>query len=174
MPCEDCLLLTHSKREVTNLKEDICRLSADLQKKDYLLSSYIVMAVIQGRKIHHLVYHAVGFNTSSAILLLDPQPLWNLVGGGHLGWKEQGGTGRFSPTTPPDKSLCNAARWSPGPPRWCWQKLAWIQTVSPLERLLILLTVLRCLLLIDPAVVVWGLISSAATVPVAITTQRIK
>lgn len=44
MPCKDRLLLTHTNRDVTNLKEDICGLSAEM------LSSYINTAAAQVKK----------------------------------------------------------------------------------------------------------------------------
>ncbi|KAG7237703.1 hypothetical protein INR49_031988 [Caranx melampygus] len=71
MPCEDCLLPTHSKREVTNLREDIWRLSEELRKKDALLSSYIETATTQAKKISALNSVVTNSSTSDT-LLWDP------------------------------------------------------------------------------------------------------
>ncbi|KAL7380821.1 hypothetical protein ABVT39_024645 [Epinephelus coioides] len=69
MPCEDCLLHTHGKRELTNLRENVRRLSDELRRKDALLSSYIETAAAQAKKIGILNY---AINTSTDTFLWDP------------------------------------------------------------------------------------------------------
>ncbi|XP_065809619.1 mucin-5AC-like isoform X1 [Labrus bergylta] len=49
--CEGCLTLSRTRGEVTNLQENIRRLSEGLQKKDLMLSSYIDLAASQSKRI---------------------------------------------------------------------------------------------------------------------------
>lgn len=51
MPCIDCRQLQKANRSITHLKEDICRLSAELKQKDVFLSSFIDTASAQAKKI---------------------------------------------------------------------------------------------------------------------------
>ncbi|CAJ1069768.1 hypothetical protein D5F01_LYC22323 [Xyrichtys novacula] len=51
MPCGDCQLLQKNNRSITNLKEDIRRLSDELKKKDRLLTSFIDITSAQSKKL---------------------------------------------------------------------------------------------------------------------------
>lgn len=54
MPCEDCQLLQKVNRSITNLKEDIRSLSAELIKKDSLLTSFTDTTSAQSKRISAL------------------------------------------------------------------------------------------------------------------------
>jgi len=73
MPYEDSMLLQKANRKIATLKEDIRRLSADLQRKNSLLSSFIDMAAGQSRHIasHHSRHSYLGPLYYTALLLFD-------------------------------------------------------------------------------------------------------
>ncbi len=51
VPCEDNILLKKAHKKIANLKEDVPRLSDEWQRKDSLLSSFIVAD--QFKKLAH-------------------------------------------------------------------------------------------------------------------------